>query len=172
MEELYVYETRKKAYGRGEYQVRRKAKRVKCWDCEEEWLIRADRKSPQFCRECGVKNERNPMFGKTPWNKNKKSDFNRKEYNRNYVNQLRWDKKKKLIHIMGNQCWKCGDKNLPICVWQWHHLDPNLKVKALSQMLVKSWENLLDEAKKCVLVCSNCHKILHYGEERLDAIKD
>lgn len=154
-----------------EYTARRKAKKVKCSDCGVEWLITKSRKSPEFCRVCKIKGERNPLSEKIPWNKGAKSDFDSKEYNRNYVNQTRWDKKKRLIERMGNQCWKCGEKNLPICVWQWHHLKPHEKEVALSQMLLKSWPDIIEEAKKCVLVCSNCYKIIHYGEERLDAIK-
>jgi len=170
MEKEYWVTEKRKTQQRGEFEVKRRAKKVKCWDCGVEWLIRKDRKTPQYCRVCRVKEERNPMHKKTPWNKGESSDYEEKEYKRNYYNQQRWDKKKKLIQHMGNKCWRCGMKNLPICVWQWHHFDPKNKQIALSQVITHSWTKILEEAKKCVLVCSNCHKIIHYGEERLDAI--
>lgn len=165
-EELFIYEVSKKAYGRGEYTVRRKAKEVSCLECGVKWLMRASRKAPIFCRECSVKGERNPQFGQKPWNKGLKN-FDSKEYKRNYVNTLRWQVKKDLIKHMGNKCAMCGLENLPICVWQWHHKDPKQKVKALSQMLIGKKQDLYEESEKCVLLCSNCHKIYHYGSERL-----
>ena len=45
-----------------------------------------------------------------------------------------------------------------------HHKDPKTKNFALSvQGLSYSWQNLLKEAQKCVLVCKNCHAELEAG---------
>lgn len=163
----YVYETQNRPYGRGSYQVRRVAKWVCCLDCGMRWLMRKDRKPPSYCRECAVKGTRNPSYGKPSWNAGTGTS-DRKVYARNYCNRARWEKKKALIRHMGNECAMCGQKNLPLCVWQWHHVDPKEKVKALSQMLIGKLEDLYEECKKCVLLCSNCHKIYHYGDERLE----
>jgi len=166
-EELYIYEERKLDFGRRVYKVKRKAKEVICWDYGYKWLIRKDRKSPQYCRVCANKGTKSYLYKRSPKNKGN-SAFDRREYNRNYNNKMRMEKKKKIIDHMGNQCWKCGAKNLPICVWQWHHLNPEDKEIALSQLLNKSFEKILSESEKCVLVCSNCHKTIHYGEEKLE----
>jgi len=164
-EELYLYEKYRK--GTKEYLIKRKAKKIKCFSCDEEWVIRADKKAPMFCRACKVKGDKNPMYQKKPWNFGILT-YDKKTYARNYYNNLRHERKKELIKYMGNQCALCKQQNLPICVWQWHHVDPKQKIKALSQLLIKNREELYEESKKCILLCSNCHKIHHYGDERLE----
>lgn len=165
--ELYIYELCKQDRGKKIYKVRRRAKEVVCWDCGYKWLIRKSRKSPMYCRSCACKNGQSNLKN---WNNPKKGDknFDQKEYTRNYNNQMRIDKKKQIVKHMGNQCTICKAKNLPLCVWQWHHTNSKDKEIAMSQLLTKSYEKILDESKKCILVCSNCHKVLHYGEEKLE----
>lgn len=48
---------------------------------------------------------------------------------------------------------------------EFHHLDPSEKDFALGNVLAspRSWATLVAELKKCVLVCSNCHKEIHAG---------
>jgi predicted HNH restriction endonuclease len=47
---------------------------------------------------------------------------------------------------------------------EFHHIDPKLKEKMISDLLSShSWERIVTELKKCVVVCRNCHaKIHHY----------
>jgi len=45
-----------------------------------------------------------------------------------------------------------------------HHRDPATKEFSISEYGVcRSWERMLAEAKKCVLVCSNCHAEIEEG---------
>ena len=48
----------------------------------------------------------------------------------------------------------------------WHHIDPSTKlhggVSALSRRGY-SLELISEEIDKCVCLCSNCHRIRHYG---------
>lgn len=45
-----------------------------------------------------------------------------------------------------------------------HHLNPKLKSFGLSvKGLSYSWESVLEESKKCVLVCKNCHAEIEAG---------
>ena len=45
---------------------------------------------------------------------------------------------------------------------EFHHIDKSKKEFTLANIGVKKglrgWENIVKEAKKCILVCSNCHK--------------
>ncbi len=73
--------------------------------------------------------------------------------------------KQKIINHMGGCCCICGytnsNRNLVT-----HHLDPNTKsfnVAARSVNLDYPVEELVTEMKKCVLVCSNCHREIHAG---------
>ena len=108
------------------------------------------------------------MFGKKAWNKGNIT-VDKKEYNKNYMRELRQKQKKNLVHLMGNECSRCKSKNLPLCCWDWHHEDPEEKAIAISQLLSGSWTRILEEIIKCIMVCANCHRIIHHGEESLDA---
>ena len=72
--------------------------------------------------------------------------------------------------VMGNSCYRCKEQNLPLCVWEFHHMDPLKKEVTVTQLLANSWPLILEEIKKCVLLCANCHRIIHYGEEALNGI--
>lgn len=62
-----------------------------------------------------------------------------------------------------NPCVLCGEKE-PVCL-DFHHKDPKQKVVSISQMAKLNWgfEKVELEIKKCVMLCSNCHRKLHVG---------
>ena len=163
MTEKYIYEkqTRQRKNGPVVYRVRRKTQEVCCEKCGEKWLIRQDRLTPQFCRSCKISGERNPRYGKTEW-KNEdvptvgKSTVELREKN----NLIRWKRKKLLIKHMGDRCYRCK-KKYPICVYQWHHVNPKDKKIEMSKILLRGWNIVEEEMEKCVLVCSNCRKTIH-----------
>ena len=72
------------------------------------------------------------------------------------------NRKLQLIEIMGQQCIRCGyDKNY--AALELHHKNPKKKkfqldLRSLSN---RKWEYILEEAKKCELLCSNCHAEEH-----------
>jgi hypothetical protein len=79
---------------------------------------------------------------------------------------IRWRKrlKEKMVLAMGKSCQCCGynkcDKAL-----EFHHIDPSQKDFSLSGVRAnpKKLSVLIEELKKCILVCSNCHKEIHDG---------
>lgn len=79
-----------------------------------------------------------------------------------YKSTQRWRYKAKiwLIELMGGKCRICNyDKyqgNL-VC----HHVGE--KTETLSRLInsCASWDKILTEAKKCVLLCHNCHGEVH-----------
>lgn len=76
---------------------------------------------------------------------------------------ISWRKrtKQKLIDYKGGKCHYCGyDKCIEAL--EFHHLDPNQKDFQISGTS-KSFDNLKQEADKCVLVCANCHREIHAG---------
>jgi hypothetical protein len=57
----------------------------------------------------------------------------------------------------------CGYKKYAGAL-DFHHTNPENKVFALSvKGLSYSWDSILREAKKCVLVCKNCHTEIEAG---------
>jgi hypothetical protein len=44
----------------------------------------------------------------------------------------------------------------------YHHLDPSIKERGVSQMISgNSWKKIEEEISKCILVCANCHRKIH-----------
>ena len=73
--------------------------------------------------------------------------------------------KKMAITHLGGKCVKCGYKRNLVAL-EFHHKDPNKKENyddMISTFIHNySKKKLMNELKKCILVCSNCHKELHY----------
>ena len=58
-------------------------------------------------------------------------------------------------------CTKCGESD--IACLDWHHTDPTKKEGSVSFLLSNnSKKMILEEIEKCVCLCSNCHRKLHY----------
>ena len=60
------------------------------------------------------------------------------------------------------RCEKCGE-NHPATL-DFHHLDPSKKDIEVPK-LFKSSKKLKAELEKCIVLCSNCHRKLHYEEK-------
>jgi len=79
---------------------------------------------------------------------------------------VEWRKrvKLKLVDYKGGKCEKC-DYSKCVDALEFHHIDPNEKDFTIGG---KSWsfDRLKNEVDKCILVCSNCHKEIHFEEKR------
>jgi hypothetical protein len=61
-------------------------------------------------------------------------------------------------------CKACKKENDPVCL-DFHHLDPTKKDLSIAKLVSnKSKQRMLDEIKKCVVVCANCHRKIHAGK--------
>lgn len=60
-------------------------------------------------------------------------------------------------------CAKCGESRNWLL--DFHHIDPSKKSFQISQGEAKGWEKIKKEIKKCVVLCSNCHRDFHYQEK-------
>jgi len=84
-------------------------------------------------------------------NQNRKNEYS-------YV--LGWSKKLKAIKLLGNSCYKCGIDD-PV-ILQFHHLgDKEVNINIL---LRSKWSSILSEINKCLLLCANCHHLVHFPE--------
>jgi len=66
---------------------------------------------------------------------------------------------------MGGGCRICGyAKNL--AALEFHHRDESAKLFQLDlrSLSNRSWNRIEAEVQKCDLVCSNCHKEIHYPD--------
>ena len=63
-----------------------------------------------------------------------------------------------LVEAFGRKCACCGlvDQNY---IYDFHHIDPNTKEFGIGNAsTTRSREAYLTEAKKCIMVCANCHR--------------
>ena len=69
-----------------------------------------------------------------------------------------------MIESMGGSCCCCGYNKCQDAL-EFHHLDPEQKDLSFGSRRANpaSWERLVAELRKCILVCSNCHKEIHAG---------
>lgn len=80
-----------------------------------------------------------------------------------YIKAWRERTVSRLKEAFGSKCGICG-YNKTLKALEFHHLDPNEKDFTFSKWdKVAKWEKLVDEVKKCVLICANCHREVHYG---------
>ncbi len=78
------------------------------------------------------------------------------------ANKRNRERKAMAVEHFGSKCLDCGN-SYPQCVYEFHHLDPTQKDWNPSQSLAHSLERMWSELSKCVMLCSNCHKIRHFG---------
>jgi hypothetical protein len=65
------------------------------------------------------------------------------------------------IAYLGGKCLDCGLVSPVPQVYDFHHLDPAKKDIKLSSLSNRGFEAMIPELDKCVLLCSNCHRIRH-----------
>lgn len=78
------------------------------------------------------------------------------------VAACRRKRKLDLMYIHGNKCAICGYDKTPRAL-QFHHINQEEKSFGLSDGNTRSWEQSVEESRKCILVCSNCHAEIHDG---------
>ena len=86
-----------------------------------------------------------------------------KQCRQDRVAEQRRKNKKAIADMFGGKCLLCGyDKH--VGVLDFHHLNRSTKSFAVSaQGMTKQFNRLVDEAKKCILLCSNCHREVEMG---------
>lgn len=77
-------------------------------------------------------------------------------------------RKLKLVESKGGCCEICG-YNKNITALTFHHINPadklfNLELRGIAN---NNWQKVLDELKKCQLLCHNCHHELHHPQFNL-----
>lgn len=122
-------------------------------------------KRKEYLRQWRIKNKESIKEKQREWWEKKCSQEQRKSYHgrsQHYRNQ----KIDRLKKELGGKCVGCGTThNL-----QFDHVDRTQKSFTISANRDKLYELLLEEAKKCQLLCKECHKIktrTNYDNESL-----
>lgn len=107
-------------------------------------------------------------------NRDKCLDYNKKYYKRNPHKKIEDSRIAKLRcrdewyeyfnSIDKNKCEICG-YNKCWSALEFHHVDPLLKEEAISVLVQKKFtKERKIEVDKCIVLCANCHRELHYNE--------
>lgn len=83
--------------------------------------------------------------------------------NYRHLSNSRKKLKEKLVEYKGGKCERCGYDKC-ITALEFHHLDPREKDFGIGSKDVLSFEKCKKEVDKCILVCANCHREIHYEE--------
>lgn len=69
-----------------------------------------------------------------------------------------------LVKKAGGKCAICGYDRC-VDAFEFHHLDPSKKQFSIGNANPKhmTWDEVVAESEKCIMVCSNCHKEIHAG---------
>lgn len=70
--------------------------------------------------------------------------------------------KEKLVEYKGGKCEICG-YNKCINALEFHHLDPSEKDFGIVNGNAIAFEKVKKEVDKCILVCANCHREIHFN---------
>lgn len=102
------------------------------------------------------------------------SEYNR-QYRHNTQNKKRRTElirnnkqatKKYLVNLLGGKCQKCGLKDECPAIYDFHHRDPKVKDKTVSFTHAEYVSaRIKREIKKCDLLCSNCHRRIHWEQK-------
>lgn len=74
-------------------------------------------------------------------------------------------KKEKAVIYKGGKCERCGYDKC-IGALEFHHINPEDKIYAVKNLMVRRWELIQQEIDKCILLCANCHREEHWHERK------
>ena len=113
----------------------------KCKICDKTFETKSSTRI--YCYECSGNSTRNDN-----------------ETRKHQKTMLRRNMKLQAIKMLGGKCSICG-YNKCVDALEFHHRNPKEKEFKFGSGNTMSWEEYKNELKKCILVCSNCHKEIH-----------
>jgi hypothetical protein len=130
----------------------------KCSICKNEFPATLDyfgkhtqRGLDTYCKPCRKsKTKSNYYKNKEKWNETSRKN---KQKQRDKINEIK----------NNLSCLKCGETRNHLL--DFHHKDPSKKDFQISQGERYGWKKIEKEIKKCIPLCSNCHRDFHYHEK-------
>ena len=96
------------------------------------------------------------------YDRDKKQGHTRSQCNSCRTNRGWEQRKLDLVVLFGGKCTRpgCGYEGC-IQALQFHHPDPSAKKFEIGSSYNRNWDELVAEARECVLLCANCHYEAH-----------
>ncbi len=136
------------------------------------WKIKVDGKwhslqNRKYCLECSPYGAHNTRPLQEPLTEESRkamsAEARRAKYQR-YQRKMRRRRKRLLTRLLGGRCLICGYNRDCPAAYSFHHRDPKEKLFEVSRRgLLRRWEDLIAEVRKCVLLCLRCHAEFHSG---------
>jgi hypothetical protein len=125
-----------------------------------------------YCRDCN-KIRRALSYDKSK-EREKAYHYAYVERNRDRIREMsskryliaRTNRKQRIVDCLGGKCEICGYQKC-LASLEFHHKDPKTKEFCISEAFRRGMYDedvIIEEARKCLLLCSNCHKELHANE--------
>ena len=119
----------------------------------------------KICTKCGKELPIEDFNWRSKKNGTRRSEC--KTCHTDFMKEVYENKKKTVSEIKKNlKCAKCGEER-EYCL-DFHHIDPNEKENTIARMTSNNYrlDAVLNEIKKCIVLCSNCHREFHYFQEQ------
>ena len=105
--------------------------------------------------------EKCPIHGMTEYSVYKNGQKRCKKCNYESLSKTRKNYKSILVKYKGGKCEICGyDKCID--AFDFHHINPEEKDFSISSSHNNNIEKLKKEVDKCIMVCANCHREIHF----------
>src|ERR1035438_2566052 len=77
--------------------------------------------------------------------------------------KVRFNRLTKFVASLKKRC-ACCEETHPACL-EFHHRDPSQKKEDMALVANRGWseERILVESSKCEVLCSNCHRKMHWN---------
>jgi hypothetical protein len=111
-----------------------------CEHCDASYIGRGKRYCGKECQYASRKTGKDPKAAVMRWRKSSKG---------------------RAVELKGGKCMICGYDRC-VKALEFHHLDPAEKEFQITGK-IRSWARIVEELKKCVLLCANCHREVHEG---------
>ena len=67
-----------------------------------------------------------------------------------------------LYKLYDNKCQRCGYESYYVGFFDFHHSVPDEKEANVGRLIcTASWDRILKEAEKCMMLCPTCHRLEH-----------
>lgn len=80
------------------------------------------------------------------------------------IKRLRTERENMLHQLFEGQCGHCKLQDPTPSFFDFHHVSMAVKKREVKQILCGSLVTLMDEVKKCIMLCPNCHRRVHLKE--------
>lgn len=132
---------------------------TKCIICSKEIYVRKSRNNGYNTCSTACRNRRFSKDKHPKW-KGGVRDVKRSRKTC-YLRRLKY--KLRAVNLLGGKCSLCGYNKCHAAL-DFHHKNPLEKDGSIKDLIGHKWETIEKELMKCILLCANCHRELHWNK--------